>query len=326
MKTHFKVLERLADQRFHSGPALARDLGLSRAAVWKAIRRLGEIDIDIHAVPGRGYRLADPIELFDRQRVLAAIGDHARSLLAELEVHREIASTNRHLMARAAAGDATGQVCLADSQSAGRGRRGRDWHSPFGRNIYLSLLWRFAEGPARLAGLSIAVGVVIADLLRELGIDGVALKWPNDVLLGGRKLAGILLESTGEADGPCHVVVGIGVNVGMTAHDAAVIDQPWADLGDVHGTAGMSRNRLAGQLIDRLLPAVEAFAETGLEPYRQRWLDLDAHVGCEVELRMASQAIRGIHAGIDHSGGLLLELDGAVRSFHGGELSLRGTT
>lgn len=326
MKTHFKVLERLADQRFHSGPALARDLGLSRAAVWKAIRRLGEIDIDIHAVPGRGYRLADPIELFDRQRVLAAIGDHARSLLAELEVHREIASTNRHLMARAAAGDATGQVCLADSQSAGRGRRGRDWHSPFGRNIYLSLLWRFAEGPARLAGLSIAVGVVIADLLRELGIDGVALKWPNDVLLGGRKLAGILLESTGEADGPCHVVVGIGVNVGMTAHDAAVIGQPWADLGDAHGTAGMSRNRLAGQLIDRLLPAVEAFAETGLEPYRQRWLDLDAHVGCEVELRMASQAIRGIHAGIDHSGGLLLELDGAVRSFHGGELSLRGTT
>lgn len=325
MDTQQRVLSCLADGRFHSGEKLATRLGLSRAAVWKAVRALGAAGVEIQAVRGRGYRLVDPLEPLDEVRIREALGPAGRALLERLEILTETDSTNGHLMARALDGGGSGRACLAESQRGGRGRQGRRWHSPPGRNIYLSLLWRYPVGPEALAGLSLAVGVVVAGLLRDCGLEGVGLKWPNDLLCRGRKLGGVLLESTGESGGSCCVVVGLGLNVRMPP-DAATqaIDQPWCDLAGELGAATPPRNRLAGQLIDRLLPLLADYPETGLAPWLDAWNGLDILAGREVRLVSGANEVVGRHRGVDRDGALLLERDGIVRRHHGGEVSLRG--
>jgi len=324
MDTQQQVLACLADGRFHSGEALAGRLGLSRAAIWKATRGLAAAGVEIHAVRGRGYRLAAVHEPLDAERIQAELGSEAAAWLARLEILHEVDSTNQYLLARAMDGGGPGWVCLAESQRQGRGRRGRHWHSPPGRNIYLSLLWRYPEGPEVLAGLSLAVGVVIARMLREAGVDDLALKWPNDLLCRGRKLGGVLLESAGESGGDCHVVVGIGLNVGMPVGGTEAIDQPWSDLVSELGSDTPPRNCLAGRLLDRLLPLLASYPEGGLEPYLDEWQGLDALVGQEVRLQLGSREVCGRHRGVDRDGALLLEHDGEVRRYHGGEVSLRG--
>jgi BirA family biotin operon repressor/biotin-[acetyl-CoA-carboxylase] ligase len=323
MDTQQRVLACLADGQFHSGEALAGRLGLSRAAIWKAIRNLVAAGLEVHAVRGRGYRLATALEPLDAGRIRAELGGAAAALLDRLEIHQEIDSTNRHLLARAVEGGASGWACLAESQRDGRGRRGRRWHSPPGRNIYLSVLWRYAQGPETLAGLSLATGVIIAEVLRAAGVDGLALKWPNDLLCRERKLGGVLLESGGESGSSCHVVVGIGLNVGMPDVNAEVIDQPWCDLAAELGPRTPSRNRLAGQLLDRLLPLLASYPATGLAPYRSGWQALDALAGHQVRLQLGAREVCGRHRGIDRDGALLLEHDGRVQRYHSGEVSLR---
>lgn len=323
MDTQQRVLACLVDGRFHSGEALARQLGLSRAAIWKATKGLAAAGIELHAVRGRGYRLVSVLEPLDEQRIRAELGTEAAALLARLEIHQTIDSTNRQLMSRAVEGGGPGWACLAESQHDGRGRRGRRWHSPPGRNIYLSLLWRYPQGPEVLAGLSLAAGVVAARVLRAAGAEELALKWPNDLLCRGRKLGGVLLESVGEGGGNCHVVIGIGINVGMSAGSAAAIDQPWCDLAAELGTRTPSRNRLAGQLLDGLLPLLASYPATGLAPYRDGWQALDALAGHEVRLQLGTREVRGRHRGIDRDGALLLEHDGTLQRYHGGEVSLR---
>ena len=324
MNTQLRVLEALSDGRFHSGEQLAGRLGITRAAVWKATRGLVASGVTIHAVRGRGYRLVEALELLDAGRIRAGLGVEAAGLLTRLETHREIDSTNRYLMTRAFDGGAAGWVCLAESQSAGRGRRGRRWHSPPGRNVYLSLLWRYPAGPEVLGGLSLAVGASVATLLQELGVEGIALKWPNDLLCDGRKLGGVLIESAGEGGGSCHVVVGVGLNVGMPGDAAAAIHQPWCDLAGLLGGRAPSRNRLAAALIDRLLPLLASYPARGLAPYLPTWQELDALLGCEVQLRLGDRVVTGQHRGVDRDGALLLEHDGALQRYHGGEVTLRG--
>jgi BirA family biotin operon repressor/biotin-[acetyl-CoA-carboxylase] ligase len=323
MDTQQRVLSCLADGRFHSGEAIAGRLGLSRAAVWKATRGLMAAGIEVHAVRGRGYRLAAAHEPLDADAIRTEIGTGAAALLNHLEILRETDSTNRHLMSRALEGASSGSACLAESQREGRGRRGRRWHSPPGRNIYLSLLWRYPEGPEVLAGLSLAVGVVAARVMRDAGLEDVALKWPNDLLCRGRKLGGVLLESSGESGGRCHVVVGIGLNVGMPAVGPEAIDQPWCDLASELGSRTPSRNHLAGHLLDGLLPLLESYAETGLEPFLDDWQALDTLVGCEVRLQLGPREVVGVHGGVGRDGALLLDHDGERRHYHGGEVSLR---
>jgi len=323
MQTYLRVLEELADGRFHSGAVLAERLALSRAAVWKATRRLADHGIEIHAVRGRGYRLATPVELFDAGRIAAEFGERASRLVTTLEVHREIDTTNRHLMAAGLAGEPGGRACVADRQSDGRGRRGRRWHSPFGRNVYLSLLWRYPVGPEVLAGLSLAVGASVARLLTEMGVPEIAVKWPNDLLCRGRKLGGILLEASGESGGPSFIVVGVGLNLGMPKEADTAIDQPWHDLLHELGDAAPGRNRLAGQLIDRLAPLLADYPESGLEPFLVEWRAFDALAGQDVELTLANSTVHGVCRGIDDSGALRLDCAGTERRFHGGEVTVR---
>lgn len=318
------LIRLLADGRLHSGEELAQALGLTRAAVWKLLHRLkGELGLALIAERGRGYRLARPIELLDDSRIRAALSPQTAAQLGGLAIHPVIDSTNAELMRQAAGGAPHGSVCLAEYQTAGRGRRGRRWVSPFGANIYLSVLWRHAGAPATLSGLSLALGVALAETLSELGAQGLTLKWPNDLLWQGRKLAGVLIEISGESQGPCHLVAGIGLNLGMTEDQAQAIDQPWVGLDEVLGPGKVGRNALVARLLDGLFAAFVRYTEEGLAPFIERWRALDAYLGQGVCLLLGDQVIQGHYAGVTDQGALILETDQGLRLFQSGELSLR---
>jgi BirA family biotin operon repressor/biotin-[acetyl-CoA-carboxylase] ligase len=317
------LLRLLADQRFHSGTELAAELGVSRTAVWKAIRELESLGLEIAAVSGKGYRVASPLELLDAAAIRAELSPAAKGLLASLEIHDELDSTNTHLMRAAATGARLGTVCLAETQTAGRGRIGRDWISPFGANIYLSLLWRFDE-PSRVAGLSLAVGVGVVRALAGLGVDGIGLKWPNDVLWGERKLGGILLEVTGEAHGRCAVVIGLGLNRYISPVLGRSIDQAWADLSQAAGAALPPRNRLAAALLNELLPLLEEYGERGLAATLPEWRRHHRLQGREATIHQGEARIRGRIADVTAAGLLVLQCeDGRLREFASGDVRLR---
>jgi BirA family biotin operon repressor/biotin-[acetyl-CoA-carboxylase] ligase len=320
MPTVKTLLSLLADGNFHSGEALGRVLGVSRAAVWKSLKVMAQqYGISVNAVQGRGYRLPAPLELLDLSSIEDAISPAARAYVGPIELLFEVDSTNRRLLTQAgAAPQAT--VCLAEMQTAGKGRRGRVWVSPLGANIYFSLLWHFSEGPAKLGGLSLGVAVAVLRALRRFGVAGVQVKWPNDLLWEQKKIAGILLEVTGESNGPCQVVVGIGINIGMPSECG--IDQPWADLLDMVPNA--SRNRVAGTLIEEVVGIMRQFEQSGFEAVREEWLRCDAFAGKPVTLYLPNGAVSGIARGVDTGGHLLLETQGGIQRYASGEVSLRG--
>lgn len=324
MEIRYQIVRMLSDGRFHSGEALAAAFGVSRAAIWKQIGHIREqLGLDLFAVRGRGYRLAQPLELLEKELIFSSIPKESRRLLSKLEIHHRITSTNSYLMELGAKGVDSGCVSLAEQQHAGRGRRGRQWISPYGSNIYLSILWRYALAPADLTGLSLAVGIGVMRSLEALGVRGVGLKWPNDLLCGDRKLAGLLLEVTGEQTGPSCVVLGLGFNTLLTETQGADIDQPWTDLAHVPGGRDIPRNELVAVLLGNLLEVMAGFEREGLAPFKAEWQRHDLYHGKAVVLQMGTRRIEGIHSGIDSSGALLLEENGEVKVYHGGEVSLR---
>lgn len=318
-----QVLTILGDGEFHSGEGLAAQLGISRAAVWKIVRALEARGVEIYSVRGRGYRLAEPVEFLDQGRIAAELDDNIRSLVGEIEVHQHIESTNTYLLSRAKCGLAGGSVCLAELQSAGRGRRGRSWVSPYAANLYLSLLWRFQLGSSLLSGLSLASGVAVARVLQGIGVAEIGLKWPNDLLWRQRKLGGILLEFGGESSGPCYVVIGVGLNVAMPRMTKDAIDQPWIDLRSILGPGRLSRNRLAARVIGELVTVLNCFEREGLQDIVEEWKRFDLVAGQRVNLILPTGTIVGIARGTDESGALLLQTDAGVKRFLAGEVSLR---
>jgi BirA family transcriptional regulator, biotin operon repressor / biotin---[acetyl-CoA-carboxylase] ligase len=254
----------------------------------------------------------------DEAMIRASLGADARAVLGDLLVLVRVDSTNTELVRRPAP-PGQAQVCLAEHQTAGRGRRGRSWKSPPGSNLYLSVSWPFDGGVEAMAGLSLAVGVALCDALETLGVDGLALKWPNDVLRGAGKLAGTLIELRGDATGPCRGIVGTGVNVRMPAHVGHGIDQPWADLADLD----LCRSELAAALLDRLLPLLADFATTGFAPWRERWQARHVHADRAVRIVGTGPDLAGTAVGVDERGALLLRTATGVQAIHAGEVSLR---
>jgi BirA family biotin operon repressor/biotin-[acetyl-CoA-carboxylase] ligase len=211
------------------------------------------------------------------------------------------------------------RVCLAEAQSAGRGRRGRAWVSPPGGNIYLSAAWTFRDGIAALGGLSLAVGVLLCEALEDLGAQDLTLKWPNDVLREGRKLAGVLVELQTEPEGACTAIVGVGINVRMPPAVAPTIEQPWSDLHDL----GVSRDRIVSHFLERLLPALAGYKTTGFEPYKERWEARHEYADRWVRIDQGGTELIGQAEGVDGGGALLLRTAEDLVAIHGGEVSLR---
>ena len=323
MHPRFRLLRLLADGQFHSGEALGDALDLSRAGVWKLVQSLADLGVAVSAVPGRGYRLEQAFEPLDGERILSGIDRGARERLGQVEVLPTVDSTNRFLKTLGASGVRSGTVCLAEHQSAGRGRRGRMWVSPFGAALYLSMLWRFPLAPAALGPLSVAVGVLVAEALEDLGVEGCGLKWPNDLLWRRRKLAGVLTEVAGEATGPAQVVIGLGVNVHLPPAAGDAIDQPWVDLSTILGGRPVDRNVLASRLLERLSIGLDRFSREGFAPFRGAWDRLDLARGYPVVVTLGEGKVAGTCLGLDDSGALLVESQGQTGRYLSGEVSLR---
>jgi len=313
----------LSDGGIHSGESLALQLGVSRTAVWKQIRRAIDQGVRIETIRGKGYRLAEAVDLLDGRAILAQlakteVGPDLERL--SLSVFDSIDSTNAAVM-RAESGPGTVPICIADSQSAGRGRRGRAWQSPPGQNLYLSLGLEFGGGFSALDGLSLVFGVALAEALEGLGLDDVQLKWPNDVFHDGRKLAGILVELQGELEeGRIQVVAGVGLNVHMV--EAPDVDQAWTSLAKAEPERSWSRNKVAATVIASVLNACREFSHSGFEAFRDRWQRRDLFFGRP--LSSAQGQLIGVGQGIDSDGSYLIESDaGVVTAVRAGEISLR---
>jgi BirA family biotin operon repressor/biotin-[acetyl-CoA-carboxylase] ligase len=321
-----KILSLLADGEFHSGTELADTLGISRSAIWKHLNGLAELGLQHSAVSGKGYRLDKALELLDAAKIKEAVSAQAGALISSFEIFDQIDSTNRYLVERSQHNGLSGSVCFAEYQTAGKGRRGRQWVSPYGSNIYLSILWRFQQGPAAISGLSLAIGVAVIRALKQHQIGDVGLKWPNDIYSQGKKLGGILVEVSGETGGPCSAVIGLGLNLFLPESQAEGITQAWTDLSKITGQSRLFRNRLAGTLLNHLLPVIAEFENTGIQAYLDEWRCYDCLSGKSATLFIGQQQFDGIVRGIDDSGMLLIERpDGAVQTFASGEVSFSGS-
>jgi BirA family biotin operon repressor/biotin-[acetyl-CoA-carboxylase] ligase len=320
------LLMLLTDGRVHSGERLAQALGVSRAAVWKGIERLRLQGIDIEAVPRRGYRLPDPVELLEERAIRAAIAggrlDHLRSLSLLFDVD----STNTRLLALGPPPLGCADVVMSELQHAGRGRRGRPWVAPFGGSIALSLNWSFTDASRANPALSLCVGVAIARALQRSGAAGIELKWPNDIWFDDRKVGGILIEVRAEASGPAHVVIGVGLNVRLSPAMRAQIEASGVKAAAVADacSAPPSRNFIAGAIIDALLSMLADFERDGFSGFREAWTALDALRDRPAQVLMGEAVICGTARGVDAHGALRLERDGRVQEFVSGEVSLRG--
>lgn len=317
----FDLLRLLADGRFHSGAALARELGARTAAIQPALRELENLGLALVRVRGRGCRLAEAYEFLDAAALRAQLGPRARDF--ELELVDACASTNTLLLERARSGAPSGCVLACELQSAGRGRRGNSWQSGLGGSLTFSLLWRFGQGAAGLSGLSLAAGVAVARALASIGVAEVQLKWPNDLLHAGRKLGGILIELQGDATGPCAAVIGIGLNLHLRAGLRDAIAQPVTDLAAIAKQVPQ-RNRLLAAVLIELAPVLEQFAGHGFAPLRQEWMARHAHQGRPVTLALGEgRTVTGRATGVAEDGALLLETARGLERHVNGELSLR---
>ena len=319
----FDLVRLLSDARFHTGADLARALGATPAAIRPLLRDLKDLGLEPLRVRGRGFRLAAAYDFLDAAAVRAQLGAHALRL--DLDFLDTCASTSTLLLARARAGAPSGSVIACELQSAGRGRRGNSWQSGAGGSLTFSLLWRFARGAAGLSGLSLAVGVAAARALDSVGIAGVQLKWPNDLLHAGRKLGGILIEAHGDAPGSTAAVIGIGLNLSLPAALRAGIAQAVTDVASISAKPPQRERLLAAVLVE-LLQVLDLFAAQGFAPLRQEWMARHAHQGKPVTLCAgagAEAAATGRAAGVAEDGALLLETARGLERFVSGELSLR---
>jgi BirA family transcriptional regulator, biotin operon repressor / biotin---[acetyl-CoA-carboxylase] ligase len=313
------ILHTLADGHFHSGEQLAQLLGVSRSAVWKHVQELAAFELEVFRVPGKGYRLAAPLELLDAARIRAALAPKHRTRLQTLDVLRSVDSTNDWLGARTELAPA---ACLAETQTAGRGRRGRHWVSPFGANLYLSFAWQFDELPPGFTALGMVAAIAAVRALQQLGVNEAAVKWPNDLIAGGRKLGGILVDVQGESPNRLRAVIGIGLNVQMPASASGQIDQAWTDIATLTGGAP-SRNALAAALLDQLFTALDLFSAQGFAAFSDDWRALDRIAGRDVVLQQHERRITGTALGVDQDGALLLRSGDQTQRFVSGDISLR---
>ncbi|ULQ45254.1 biotin--[acetyl-CoA-carboxylase] ligase [Flagellatimonas centrodinii] len=312
---HRALVGALADGDWHSGADLSETFGISRAALGKRIDALGAFGLQVERRHGTGYRLQTRLDLLDTDAIATPAG-------WRLELQPVTGSTNSDLLARDAAEDP--QALLAEYQQGGRGRRGRQWVSPFGHSLMLSAAWSFPTWPRDLGCLPLAVGVCAAEALAGQGIGEVLLKWPNDLYARGRKLGGILLEHRGETGGACRIVIGIGLNVRPFA-DGQAPDQPWIAADQLRDTP-VDRNALAAALLSQLAAMLAAYADTGFAPWRGRWQARDLTLDRKVNVLGPGAPWQGIARGIDTQGALQVEVDGQLKPLHSGEVSVRMET
>lgn len=322
----WQLLNLLADGEFHSGEILASRLGVSRASVFNALAGVADQGVALQRIRGRGYRLARPWQRLDQVEVKRWLGKDAGRF--DIEILPQAASSNTLLLQRAGTAGANGgapggSVLAVELQTAGRGRMGRTWYSGLGTALTFSLLWRFDRGLNGLSGLSLAVGVAVVRALNRLGAQGVQLKWPNDIMTGQGKLAGVLIEAQGDMLGPSAAVIGIGLNCTLPASLVPQIGQPASALDEVC-TPMPTRNQLLAVLLLELGGVLQQFARDGFAVFHNEWERYHIHQDMPIRLNMADgQTVHGIARGISDSGELRVETGQGTRCFNSGEVGVR---
>lgn len=325
-KTPYKILQVLKDGQFHSGEDLGHALDMTRSAIWKGVKYLTtHYNLEIQSISGRGYRIEGGLNLLDEKCIAESMTEASRDLL-DLTCLEQIDSTNNYLLESIHNDQRSSKpfhIVVAEQQTAGRGRRGKEWQSPYGHNIYFSLAWRCNKDPLELSGLSLAMAVAIIRTLKHIGLNDVCVKWPNDILFNGRKLAGVLVDLVGESHGRTTVIIGIGINTFLTNKVGRDIEQPWVSLHDILDRF-IDRNILIALLTERVISTIQTFDSKGLEPFMDEWNQHNMFRDKPVRLLNAAQQISGIMRGITAQGELLLEDDQhQIKRYISGELSLR---
>ena len=317
----WQLLRLLADGGFHSGEALGRQLGVSRATVFNALASVADFGVALQRIRGRGYRLAQPWQCLEGDEITRHLGEVAPRF--RVEVLQQATSSNTELLRRATQGAPSGSVLAVELQTAGRGRIGRAWHSGLGNALTFSLLWRFDCGLNALSGLSLGMGVAILRALKRFDAAGVGLKWPNDLLTPHGKLGGVLIEAQGDMYGPSAVVIGIGINCTLPLVIERAIAQPAAAIDQVCAVPP-DRNPLLAALLQELAVVLDEFALTGFAALRTEWERHHAQQDFPVELQMPDGSrIGGIARGVSEGGELLLETEQGIRQFSSGEVGVR---
>ena len=320
-----QVFAALGDGEFHSGEELAAQLGVSHSAVWKAAGVLRDLGSTLHAVRNRGYRLAAAGAPLAADKIRECLASEVRAHVRDIETLWAIDSTNSVLLGRPNPPALTSDVLLAEYQSAGRGRRGRAWLAPPGAGICLSFSWTFREVPAELGALGLVIGVCILRALRELGVGNLELKWPNDLLVAGRKLGGVLIELRAESAGPACVIIGIGLNVSLGAQLQQKIAETGIAATDLKsaGLTDAPRNRVVAAIVSACLKGLVEFEREALKPFMEEWRRADALNGKAVNVSGAQGTAKGVARGIDVHGAFLLETPQGVQRFLSGDVSVR---
>ncbi|MFV8572644.1 biotin--[acetyl-CoA-carboxylase] ligase [Marinobacter sp. SBS5] len=313
------LLDLLSDHRVHSGESLAKQLGVSRTAVWKQIRKAAAEGIEIKTIRGQGYQLVTALDLLDREKIVEKLAKVSQDNV-DVTVLKEVDSTNAEVARRLLAAAPGMPVVLADSQTEGRGRRGRNWSSPKGQNLYMSMGLTLRGGFEGLSGLSLVLGVAVVRALSALGVQGAGLKWPNDLYAGGKKFGGILVEIQGELqEGQVQVIAGLGINVHMT--EAVAVDQPWTSLAKHWPDHEWVRNDVAATVINAVRVAMEQFEIAGFSGFREEWQGHDIFL--DKPLAARDGTLSGTGAGVDDGGNYQLETDTGLVSVMAGDISLR---
>lgn len=322
-----RLLHQLADGQLHSGSKLAAMLGVTRSAVWKHIKQLAALEIDVDAQAGQGYRLKSPLELLDKQQIFATLSPEARNICAPPDLRWVTESTSSALLEQPSPAPGQARVCIAEFQSAGRGRRGRHWYAPAGDAICLSVSWCFPVSPPDFSCLGLAIGVAVMRALNRAGAEEAKLKWPNDVVINGNKLAGILIDVQGEAGGPLHVVAGVGVNYRLSKRTESAVHAdgglPPAGLVASAGEGLVGRNTTSAFLIDEMISVLADFGEQGFSDMAAEWNAADSLAGQQLNVAINGSSLSGIAKGISNDGRLKLDTGDKLHLLVSGDVSLR---
>ncbi|MBL1143234.1 MAG: bifunctional biotin--[acetyl-CoA-carboxylase] ligase/biotin operon repressor BirA [Proteobacteria bacterium] len=321
-KGHAYLLSILSDGQFHSGEVLATHLNISRAAIWKSIRLLESLGLNIEAVRGKGYCLNQPIELFSEEKIKKCLSPRIKKSCHKIDVLFKTDSTNSNLFDQLKNETIHGNVVLAEYQSQGRGRRGNKWIAPLGSGITLSVGWRFDIVPKTFSQLSLYMGVAIARALHSENIDNIGLKWPNDIVVKNKKIGGILIEIRGETSGPVDVVIGIGLNYELNEEIKTQIAQPVTDICS-HTNQRISRNAMVATLLSKVFEVLDSMQNDQSLNLLDEWRVLDCHSERHAKLLLPNEVIEGVLKGVDDQGALLISVDGKIKSYTSGEISLR---
>lgn len=319
-KTLLRLTDRLNDLAYHDGSSLGRELGITRAAVWKSMKKLVSYGIDVESLKGKGYRLTKPLYLLDADRIKG----HLKTIQPAIHVLEKTTSTNDYLKTIKNE-EHQWLVCIAETQTQGKGRWRRVWHSPFAQNIYLSLSYPLEQAVSALSGLSLVVALAAVSALEsfyQLSLP-LQIKWPNDVVFDQKKLGGNLIELQAESYGACHVIIGLGLNINMACADPEVVDQPWTSLYAITGHT-QDRNLLCAYVIDTLVMYLERFSRHGLSDFMAEWHSRDGLYDQSIEVHSNQKSESGIACGINEQGHLKVKNStGLIQLFASGDTSLR---